>query len=442
MTATKHTRDIADIVYQHLVEDEDARVCRDIPDQACDEQPRAFLLQTIAQTLTKASDSINSARLSLAWILSALAAPVFFIAMLVPVRESLSLVPQLFVAQAIRERAVRKYFYVTGALLQSLALALMIPVVMYTQGTAAGIGIIGLLILFSLARGICSVASKDVLGKTISKSRRGRLNGITASLAGVATLTVALVFLTGLLSTSEDSVAPFLVILGIGSLLWALAAVVYSQVPEVPGATSGGGNAISEALASLSILRTDPDFQRFVIARALLVSTAFAVPYLVTIIERANDSTVSGLGSLLLADGAAGFASGYIWGRLSDQQAHRMMSVAAALGVTTLVLALLIVNLAGSLLGYSLTGAGILFLACVAHQGSRVARKTYLVDLATSENRAQYTAVSNTVIGIFLLCGMALAAVDSLFGTQTVIGLLAIVGLIASVRCWTLKPVG
>ena len=45
------------------------------------------------------------------------------------------------------------------------------------EGTAAGWAILGLVTLFSLARGFCSVASKDVLGKTVPKTRRGRVSG-------------------------------------------------------------------------------------------------------------------------------------------------------------------------------------------------------------------------------------------------------------------------
>jgi hypothetical protein len=39
------------------------------------------------------------------------------------------------------------------------------------------LGIVGLLVLFSLTRGLCSVSAKDVLGKTVSKARRGNLMG-------------------------------------------------------------------------------------------------------------------------------------------------------------------------------------------------------------------------------------------------------------------------
>ena len=85
--------------------------------------------------------------------------------------------------------------------------------------------------------------------------------------------------------------------------------------------------------------------------------------------------------------------------------------------------------------------AALFFLAAVAHHGARVGRKTYLVDMATQENRAQYTAVSNTVIGALLLLGMLLGILDELFGTAMVLVLLIAVGVIAGVRALTLPNV-
>ena len=89
-------------LYEFLADEEDARVCRDIPDEACSEQPAAFVTQLTALSLTQIGDKLISPRITLAWMLSALGAPAFLISLLVPLRESLALVPQLFIAQLIR----------------------------------------------------------------------------------------------------------------------------------------------------------------------------------------------------------------------------------------------------------------------------------------------------------------------------------------------------
>lgn len=453
-TNGKSSRSLADQIYGYLAEDEDARVCLDIPDSACDEQPRAFTLQLVAQTLTKVGDALASARLVLAWMLASLAAPAIFIALLVPLRESLALVPQLFIAQVIRQRPIRKSLWVMGSIGQGLALSAMLPVVLLLEGFNAGLAIILLLSVFSLSRGVCSVAAKDVLGKTISKTRRGRLTGYAAAAAGLVTLLVATALLLGPLI--EETIGPsaghadtgylearllFVILLGSAALLWFAAAVVYGRIPEVPGAVEGGGNAITEAFRSLSIIKTDAGFRQFVIARALLVSIAFSIPYLVVMIQKAGSGDVTNLGALLLADGAAGLISGRFWGRWSDSQSHRVMAVAAALGVGAMLAALLLDRFIESALGHIVVAGSILFVAAVSHQGARVARKTYLVDMATTQNRARYTAVSNTVIGLFLFSGAGLGLIDAYFGTSAVLWLLVVTGMLAVFHSLSLKSV-
>ena len=61
-----------------------------------------------------------------------------------------------------------------------------------TDGTVAGFLLIALLALFSLGRALCSIAHKDVLGRTIPKTRRGRVSGIAASLSGAFALLIGL----------------------------------------------------------------------------------------------------------------------------------------------------------------------------------------------------------------------------------------------------------
>jgi len=428
-------------LYTLLAEEEDARVCRDIPDAACREQPAAFTLQLLAQTLSKLGDALSSSRLVLAWILASLGAPAIYLSLLVPLRESLSLLPQLAVAQALRQRPLRKGFWVAGGLAQAASLLAMVPALFLLEGHALGIAFCTLLAVFSLARGVCSVAAKDVLGKTVSKSRRGRLTGLAGSAAGLATLAVAgVLVLAGGQAGGREGTELYLFagLLGAAAFAWATAALIYGRVPEVPGATGGGGNALDEALRSLRLLRDDAPFRDFVIARSLLVATAFAIPYLVVLL-RAEGTGHLALAGLLLAEGLAALLSAPFWGFWSDRASHRVMAAAALLSALGLGGALALA--AQGALGSGILGAGLLFLCAVAHQGARVGRKTYLVDLASGDNRAAYTAVSNTVLGIVLFAGVGLGVLDTLLGTRAVLAALLLLALAAAARCATLARV-
>jgi len=430
-------------VYEFLAEDEDARVCRDIPESACNEQPYAFVAQLAAQTLTKIGDALTSSRLVLAWMLAAIGSPGFLIALLVPIRESLSLLPQLFIAQWMRAHPLRKWFWVGGSIGQALALFGMVTALITLPGAVAAWYIVLLLAAFSLSRGVCSVAAKDVLGKTISKSRRGRLTGLAASVAGLVTLAVAvsIALMPEWRDTAAGDAAFFAIILAGAAVLWCAAAAVYALVPEVPGAVSGGANAFRAAWASLALLRDDARFRAFLIGRILLVATAFAIPYIVVLLQRAGNGQGGTLAVLLFAEGAAGLLSGRLWGRWSDSASHRVMALAAAMGAVLVGACLLLASLASPWLAQPAVAFALVFGAAVAHQGARVGRKTYLVDMATADNRARYTAVSNTVMGVFLLSGAALGVVDAWLGINSVLALLLVVSLLAVWRCMTLEDV-
>ena len=436
--------DIFERFYARIAEEEDARVCRDIPDAACSRQPVAFTLQLLSQILTKTGDALTSSRIVLAWMLSSLAAPAIYIALLVPVRESLSLLPQLFVAQRVRQHAVRRGFWVAGSVVQGLCLIGMIPSIIWLRDHALGLAIVGLLAAFSLARGVCSVAAKDVLGKTVSKSRRGRLTGLAGSVAGLITLAMAAgLMLYGSLDAASETgqTGLFTGLLAFSAAAWLLAAALYARIPEVPGATEGGGNAVTEAIRSLSLLRTDRAFRDFVIARILLVSTAFAIPYVVLMLRAAGNGDGYDLGALLLAEGLAGLLSAPLWGYWSDSASHRVMAAGAALSVLAMGGTLLAHYSAPGLLGSALAGGLLIFLCAVAHQGARIGRKTYLVDMADSGNRASYTAVSNTVLGVFLFSGAGLGIIDARYGTAGVLWLLMAVGLLGILRSASLPRV-
>ena len=276
--ATTLTEDL----YAKLVNEEDARVCREIPDEACREVPRNFFLLIASYVLTKLGDSIANPKTTLTWMMDAIGAPVALTGLLVPVRESGSLVPQLVIAAFVRRQPIRKTVWVVGSLMQAAAVLAMGLVAWFMGGVRAGVAVLVGLAVFSLARGLSSVAAKDVLGKTIPKTRRGRVNGFSASAAGFATLGVGAALVA--VGVDDGSRATFLALLAGAALLWVVAALLYSRIDEWRGETAGGGNALSEAIRRLALLRDDPPFRNFVITRALLLCSALAAPYYVILV--------------------------------------------------------------------------------------------------------------------------------------------------------------
>lgn len=432
-------RELAVPLYDLVTGDEDARVCKDIPDSACNDQPENFLLQLGANVCTKIGDELASPKLVLPWLLSAAGAPAFFIGLLVPIRESLSLLPQLFVAAAIRARAIRKWLWVGGSVVQGLSVMAMAAAALLLDGAAVGWAVVGLLLVFSLARGVSSVSAKDVLGKTVSKTRRGTLTGYATAAAGLATIAAGAWL--QLRDGAPGHAGGIAVLLLVAGGLWLLGAGLFAGVREQPGATEGGGNAGRDALASLSILATDAPFRRFVITRALLVATALLVPFYAALARQASDGGLGGLGALLVAAGIASTVSSGFWGRMADRSSRDVLRVAAtAAGVLSLAVAAW--HMAGAPgLPRGAVVVAAFFVIGIAHAGIRIGRKTYLVDMASAATRATYVAVSNTAIGIVLLAGGVFGLVADRLGTAETIGLLGLFCLAGAVGATRLDEV-
>ena len=426
-------RRASEIAYEALTAEDDGRVCADISDAACREQPPNFLRHVGALSLFKAADGLVDAKLVLSWLLTALGTPAYFIGLLVPVREAGALLPQLFTAARIRALPRRKRAWALGAAVQGLAALAMLAAALTLEGAAAGAAILAALAMLALARSVCSVAYKDVLGKTIARTRRGTATGLASTVSAVAVIAFAVVLMSG----EAARMAIVLGAIALAGVFWLAAAAIFATLAEEPGAQEGGGNGIRAALANLRYLGRDPQLARFVLARGLLTSTALAPPYLVMLAAGAAGDALSSLGALVLAAALASLVSSYVWGRLADRSSRRVLIYTGLGGAASMALAL-VLDAAG--LTATLWAAPLaLFGLMIAHQGVRLGRSTYLVDMVDQERRPIYTAVSNTVIGVALLAAGGFGAVAAIFGAAATLALFAGLALAGSAVAYRLR---
>ncbi|HRP25335.1 hypothetical protein [Thauera sp.] len=421
-------------LYERLAEDDEGRVCKAISEEACRESPGNFFRTLVANTLSNLADRIASAKTTLPWLLLQLGAPAWMLSLLVPIRESGSMLPQMLIGAVVRRQPVRKWVWVWGGVVQGLCLLGMGWTALALEGAAAGWVVIGLLVLFSLARGACSVAYKDVQGKTIPKTRRGRLAGWISAIAGLAALGVGLALGA---SRGNESVGLFAALLCAGALLWFAASWAFSRIVEEAGATAGGANGVVEAFARLALLREDRPFRTFVIARALAMGSGLAAPFYVALAREELGAAFALLGLFIAVEGLAGLLSSPVWGRWADRSSRQVFAVACGLaGALSIAVALwswLPMPAAAAAWFYPLAFFGL----GVAHAGVRLGRKTYLVDMAAGNTRTDYVAVSNSVIGALLLAsGLvgALAATVSVQATVLLLGLAGLAGAWLSLR--------
>lgn len=409
-----------DDAFEAVAIDDEGRACRDIPESACTQEAGNFFKHVSALSLSKSADALIDPKLVLSWLLNALGAPAALVGLLVPIREAGALLPQLFTAGALRRLPLRKWAWAAGAGVQGVAALAIGFFALTMEGAMAGWSIIGALGVLALARSVCSVCYKDVLGKTVDKSRRGAATGLAASIAAG----VAIIFALALSSGVVDRMTLVLIGIALAGAAWIASALVFATLIEEPGATEGGKAAISAALENLTFLKSSPQLRRFIAARALLTATALAPPFIVAAASQAGDGgAYEALGFLVLASAGAGLVSSFIWGRLSDKSSRKVLILAAM--ISAAILAVTAAFAFGGGLGGRFLPPVLLFVLMISYQGVRLGRSTHLVDMADRKTRAPFTALSNTVIGLVLLAGGAFSLLASASGPAMVLAVMS-----------------
>lgn len=385
------------------------------------------LRQIAGQALQGVGDQVVNAKTVLPWLLSTAGAPGFFLALLVPVRESGSMLPQAALTPWLQRLRARKWAWVAGAVGQGLATIAMAVAAATTDGWATGATIVAALAAFALARALCSLASKDVMGRTVPKGQRGQINGVVVVLSGVAALTLGVG-----LQLRGDALdgAGVAWLLAAAGMAWFGGTVFYAGVREPPGepAAAEGTGWIRQ---SWDLLRGDATFRRFVAVRALLLVSALSPPFVVAIGVANHDSALSGLGLFVIAQGVANLLGGRIFGVWSDRSSRDLM-VWCAIGASAIIVAFLLLLRLEDVRGSEWLYPATYLLLALVHLGTRTARKTYVVDVAEGDTRTEYVAVANTAMGALLLVAGAATGLLAVWGNQAALVLLAVLGLVGA----------
>ena len=425
-----------------LVDDDPlAQVCRDLPESACREQPRNFGVHIVSLSLTKVGEGLADPKLVLAWLLDAIGMPTWALGLLVPVRESLAMLPQLAISAHIRRRPIRKRVYVFGCLVQGAAIISFGLLAWFAQLFSSGlIGILAvvLMAIFALGRSLCSISYKDLLGKTVDKGRRGSVSGTAGTIAAVATLLTAVSYSFGWIPLTVPFVAGMV---ALGGMCWLLAAFVFGSIREEPGQTTGGIDGLAAVIAQLGLLRSDAPLRRLIVTRTLLLSTALAPPFYIALSGERAASGLGTLGSFMIAAAAASLFSTYVWGRLADRSSRRVLMLAATLAALANGATVFFALVMPSVMEQPALLPVLLFVLMIAHQGVRLGRSVHVVDMAGRDDRATYTALSNSVVGLLLLGGGVFGVLAQWLGIGSVLAIFTAMACLAIFAAASLEDV-
>jgi hypothetical protein len=242
-------------------------------------------------------------------------------------------------------------------------------------------------------------------------------------------------------SADNTGIDFYIYLLFFAGLMWILAAIIYVNIKEYSGEVSGGGNALKEAVKRLSLIKNDKPFRTFVIARSLLLCSALTAPFYVVLAQTYIGSDIYILGLFILANGIAASISAPLWGKMADVSSKRVMVRAAFITSTLGILMYIVVTWIYFLRDVTWLYPFAFFILGIAHSGTRLGRKTYIIDMAGGNKRTDYVAVSNTIIGLVLLITGGISALASMLSPEGVVLVLSLLGLFGAYVSHTLPDV-
>lgn len=143
----------------------------------------------------------------------------------------------------------------------------------------------------------------------------------------------------------------------------------------------------------------------------------------------------------MVGSAAASLLSSYVWGRLEDRSSRRVLMYSAQLATCANTVAAFTMLMVPERMTSILVLPVMLFVLTVAHQGVRLGRSVHVIDMAKLDNRATYTALSNSVVGLVLLGGGVFGVIAQCLGIGTVLALFTLMAAVATTAASKLEEV-
>lgn len=273
------------------------------------------------------------------------------------------------------------------------------------------------LALFGLFLGVQGVAFNFLVSKIIPVERRGWLMGMRNALGGITAVLVSLYAGNQLLETNalgNGYAATFLLSFVLTSV--GLALFLFIREPESPNVLERSN--VAQRLRDLpELLRADPAFTRFFIARALATMGRMGVPFYILYANTQMDLSGADLGLVTAAFVFAQSAGNLIWGLVADRRGFRFVFL-AGLAVWMLSVGLLIgsADIGRLVLVFVGVGAGL--------GGFQMAAQSLVLEFGRRRHLPMRIAVANSSADLVAAAGAVLGGLLSL--TLSYVGVFAL----------------
>ena len=317
------------------------------------------------------------------------------------------LIPQLAIAQAVKDKPQKKPYLIPGIIGRIVALGILIAALFGGAVNRPGLFlaiVYACLSLFAVSDGVIAVVWFDILARAIPVQRRGRLFGIGQAVGrllgmGAGVIVARILGNPALAFPSNYGVLYVLAIIGL-----VPSAIALLVLREPPLAIPVNQEPAESSTGWFTILRSDRTFRRLISCRilvsALLLSSSFFVVHAADV-AHLPDSVI---GQFVIAQTLGGLVASLALGWVSERFGPRaVIRIGTGLSALAPVFGIFSHLAGGSVLLYY----GIFIALGVWYSIWSLGFFNYLLEIAPEHLRPVYIGAGNTIIGITTLAPIA-----------------------------------
>ncbi len=400
-----------------------------------------FWLGVANGVVFNAVEALTEPYVVLTLFVSMLTSSKFLIGLIAPLRVGSWFLPQLLISDIVQRQPRKMPIYTLVGVFRVVGWTIAALLLWFVRDPVVLlIGFFVMVVLTRLAEGVTGLAFMDIIGKAIPPYRRGSFFGARQLGGGILALgTSAMVGV--ILSQEGKWVFPhqFAVLFTVYTVVIAGAIYLFTRVkePEEPLSPRlpGIGRQMQRAY---HLLEHNPIYQRFLIARILMVTANMALPFYVIYAREQLQAPVGLTGLYLTTMTLAALISNVWAARVSDRAGNRLLLLISCLvGVLAPALALLLGWRHASPVWFALVFA----LNGTYNASSALAHNNFLLDVAPAGDRPIYVGMANTLVGVGIVASSAGGALAEWLGVN-ILFWVALVTLTAAIFMvsWLQEP--
>jgi hypothetical protein len=393
------------------------------------ESRRIFRWGILQGSLYMVGETLMDPTLVIVAYLSYLTKSPILLGLVVPIRDGLWYLPQLWVSTYIQSLPRKIVVYQIGTVLNLISFSCITLSINFVRDPHwALISFFTCFVISSAISGLRGLPFMVVISKTIPARRRGEFFAYRLALTGLFSIGAS-AFVNWILDPGSG--VPFPTNFGTLSLCFLVLATIsltmfclFKEPPDVqvqPRTTLG-----SQIGRAWGHVKNDKRFSRFLLLSVLVIISGSATPFFAVHVRQKLGGSSEMVGIYLGITMAANLISNLVIGRISRRHGNqKVMIVGNLAGAVMLGLVLALAVLAGPLKISGVVAGYWLFpvfaLWGIRNAGVSVSLNSLIMDIAPPHDTALYIGFSNSVQGIFQILAGLSGFIVSLFGFMTLI---------------------